>query len=297
MGKAIAKAGRAVIVGEVVIDIRGDQKVVAGAPLHVAAQLHALGWKVYFLSALGQDAEGDRAMAVLVELGIDTSLLQRVCDLTTPKVEIRPEGREHRFVFPTLGAISALQIPRRLPAHDLLVWSALIGVGSVGPERLDELMLRSSATFRCLDVNLRPPWIDREGLRRSVSATTILKVERSEVPTVLDVMCIDPEEGLKGLFGVVPGLEVICESAGADGAQLMLSDDREFHAPAPSVEVVDAVGAGDALTAGLMHAFALGMEPRAALHLALERARGVLSQPGGLPPEASEAAKRLAGIL
>jgi fructokinase len=295
--EALGAPGRALIAGEVVIDVRAGSRVVAGAPLHVAAQLRALGWQVSLLGALGRDPDGDWALAVIGELGIDTSLLQRIPDRPTPTVEVRAAEEGGGFVFPTLGALGAAEVPDELPAHGLLVWSALVGVGPGGRERLDELLARSAARLRVFDVNLRPPFVDPAVLRRSVLAANVVKAGRGEVRTVLDALGVPPEVGLWGLFGVARGLEAICESAGPEGARLLLADGRELSAPAPTAEVVDEVGAGDALTAGLAHAFALGMEPGAALGLALERARGVLSQPGGLPPEAPLAARRLAGVL
>ncbi|MDS0279809.1 PfkB family carbohydrate kinase [Halomicroarcula sp. S1AR25-4] len=50
------------------------------------------------------------------------------------------------------------------------------------------------------------------------------------------------------------GFERVAVSLGGDGA-VLVGADESYHAEAPSVEVVDTVGAGDALLAGLLAAF------------------------------------------
>lgn len=286
--------GRALVVGEAVVDVRPAGRVVAGAPVHVAAHLRVLGWEVSLLSALGRDADGDWVAETLDALGVGTGLLQRPSGLPTPVAEVRGDGS---FGIATLGAFAALEVPPGLPPHELLVWSPLVGWGGGGPERLGALLSRSRAETRVFDVNLRPPYVDSAVLRRSIQAATLVKTGRHETPTVLEALGVPPAEGLRGCFARAEGLRVVCESAGPDGARLLLVDGRELAEPALPVEVVDEVGAGDALTAGLAHGLALDMEPGAALRLGLARAAAVLSQPGGLPPEASLEARRLAGIV
>lgn len=287
--------GRALVVGEALIDVRPSGRVVAGAPVHVAAQLRVLGWEVSLLSAIGRDADGDWVAETLDALGVGTGLLQRPSGLPTPVAEVRGDGS---FGIATLGAFGALEIPPGLPPHELLVWSPLAGWGEGGLARLGALLERSRAKTLVFDVNLRPPYVDPVVLRHSIEAATLVKTGRHETPTVLDALDVPVGEGLRGCFARSDRLEAVCESAGPDGARLLLADGRELAEPAAAaVEVVDEVGAGDALSAGLGHAFAVGMEPGEALRFALGRAAAVLAQPGGLPAEAPLEARRLAGVV
>jgi fructokinase len=284
---------RALVVGEALIDSRPTGRVVAGAPVHVAAQLRVLGWEVWLLSAIGRDADGDWVAETLDALGVGTRLLQRAAGLPTPVADVRADGS---FGIATLGAFGALEVPPDLPPHELLVWSPLVGWGEGGLARLGALLERTRAGTRVFDVNLRPPYVDRAVLRCSIQAATLVKTSRHETPTVLEALGVPASEGLGGCFARAEHLRALCESAGDEGARLLLADGGELAERAYPVEVVDEVGAGDALTAGLAHAFALALEPGAALRLGLERSAGVLSQPGGLPLEAPLEARRLAGV-
>jgi len=57
-------------------------------------------------------------------------------------------------------------------------------------------------------------------------------------------------------------------SLGSDGA-MFIRGDHMFRAVPPSVEVVNTVGAGDALLAGFLHARATGMDDRESLAFAV----------------------------
>jgi sugar/nucleoside kinase (ribokinase family) len=61
----------------------------------------------------------------------------------------------------------------------------------------------------------------------------------------------DPEAGLKALAEIC-GIAVV--KLGARGA-MALQDGQVLHVPAPSVESLDATGAGDNFNAGFLHAW------------------------------------------
>ncbi|MCT9097060.1 1-phosphofructokinase [Haloarchaeobius sp. HME9146] len=60
------------------------------------------------------------------------------------------------------------------------------------------------------------------------------------------------------------GFETVVASLGSDGA-VLASSDGTYHAPALDVDVVDTVGAGDALLSGVLAALDRGVSPRQAL--------------------------------
>lgn len=76
--------------------------------------------------------------------------------------------------------------------------------------------------------------------------------------------CIDAATALRD-----QGFENVLASLGADGA-IMASDGAVLHAPSLDVDVIDTVGAGDALLAGVLSALDGGSTPEDAL------ARGIL---------------------
>jgi len=78
------------------------------------------------------------------------------------------------------------------------------------------------------------------------------------------------------------GCRGVCVTKGPDGAELLI-DGVAVRGRAPTIEVVDAVGAGDAFTAGLIHGVLTGQPADAALRGAIALGSLVASRAGGAP--------------
>ena len=61
---------KALVFGEVLWDIFGEEKKIGGAALNFAAHLASLGDEAQFCSAVGQDELGREARAVIKRLGV-----------------------------------------------------------------------------------------------------------------------------------------------------------------------------------------------------------------------------------
>ena len=71
----------------------------------------------------------------------------------------------------------------------------------------------------------------------------------------------------------------VCVSLGGDGA-ILVGPEKACHATAPQVQVRSTVGAGDALLAGLVAAFAQDQDLADALRLGICCGSGTAEQPG-----------------
>ncbi len=65
---------RALLFGEALIDEFPDRRVVAGAPLHIAAHLASFGWEALVVARVGDDADGRAIRERLERHGVGTSL-------------------------------------------------------------------------------------------------------------------------------------------------------------------------------------------------------------------------------
>ena len=74
--------------GEVLWDLFPEGARFGGAPANFACHAAILGGDVTMLSAVGSDARGDEAIAILGAFGIDTSLVQRIADAPTGSVGV-----------------------------------------------------------------------------------------------------------------------------------------------------------------------------------------------------------------
>lgn len=83
------------------------------------------------------------------------------------------------------------------------------------------------------------------------------------------------------------GFERVIASLGGDGAILVTENDV-FHEPAIETDVIDTVGAGDALLSGVLAAIDAGADEATALHTGVVAATAAVSTPGTDTPDLPE---------
>jgi 1-phosphofructokinase len=126
-----------------------------------------------------------------------------------------------------------------------------------------------------------------EQLDRLAGSYTLCKPNRAELaaatgaPTGTVEECARAAETLRST-----GFERVVASLGADGA-LVATRSGTVHVPAPEAEVVDTVGAGDALLAGVLAALAEGESDEDALRRGVAVASRVVGVPGTTIPARS----------
>ncbi len=123
------------------------------------------------------------------------------------------------------------------------------------------------ACVRVCDVNLRMPFCTPEVLRWSVSHATIIKVSDEELPQVFSLLdglglseretTLTPRDAARLLLAAFPQCELVATTLGAKGSMVTTRNGESEH-PGFPITVVDTVGAGDAFTAGLVHAYLRG---------------------------------------
>jgi len=271
---------RALSIGESVVDIYPDCRIVAGSPVHVAAHLVAMGWAVTLATRVGQDADAARIRETLRRYGIPEDAVESDPLLPTGSVTIHLHGDGHSFHIHKPAAWDALALHEAPPA-DVVVFGSLIGRSPVARSALGRL-LAQDFRMRVFDANLRPPDVHIETVRLGLEAATVMKVsddELSEVARVIEV----PADG-RSLFDYASELQWIAVTRGGRGAELWHRSGRSWSHPGGRVKIIDTVGAGDAFTAGLVHGLWSGVTGDEALAMAADAAESILGQRGGLPP-------------
>jgi fructokinase len=231
-----------------------------GAPLNVALVLGRSGNAVRFIGAVGADGHGDRLLAEMESAGIDARCVVR----TTQKTGlcfIASEGGSRRFLgYADSGAEYALAWDA-IAALDPLAgarWLAA-GSGSLTTEpmasslwrALDEAAARSVPVL--VDLNVRRHlWSVRERMigeaHRLAARATLLGGSED------DLVALGLPPTLAGMATLAPAA-VRWVTHAERGAELEAFG-RRYQRAADAVAVVDATGAGDAFTAGLLHAVA-----------------------------------------
>ncbi len=269
---------RALLFGEALIDEFPDRRVVAGAPLHIAAHLASFGWEALVVARVGDDADGRAIRTRLERHGVDTARLEvdRVLPTGTVAITLHPGGG-HSFTIRRPAAWDAVAGPEVIPEHDVLYFGTLALRDARSRATLERIL--AVGAVRLVDANLRPPDYDAARLRFAVGHADVFKASAEELPAVADLLGVAADP--RALFAF--GSEWVCVTHGAGGAELHHRDGAHWEAPGRPVEVVDTVGAGDAFLAGLIDGLTSTGDGAVALEQAQRVAAAIVGQRGGFP--------------
>jgi fructokinase len=146
------------------------------------------------------------------------------------------------------------------------------------------LLDATPAARRFYDVNLRDGSYTPDLVRTLIRQAHVLKLSHQELPLVQE-MCGITGVSLQQFCRAIAAafeLETVCISRGAEGCALLL-DGEYVEAPGFRIVVADAIGAGDAFSAALVHGISSGWPALQAAGFANRVGALVASRPGGTP--------------
>jgi fructokinase len=301
---AQAESSLVVGLGELIWDVFPEGRRLGGAPSNFAYLSRLLGAEAAVASRVGRDPLGAEALERLARAGASTGYIQHDDSHPTGTVGVRiGEGGEPRF---NVNENSAWDYLEWTPE-----WSGLadgVGVvcfGTLGqrhPAARETVMRFLEATrpgaLRLFDVNLRHSFFTPEMLARSLSLSTVVKLNEEESAAAAGMLGLRASgarataEALMRRFD----LELVAVTRGAGGSLLVSREGADEHPGFPA-RVADTIGCGDAFAAAL----AFSRRRGASLALSNEVANRVgawLSTQPGATPEADPAtvARLLEGL-
>ncbi len=247
---------RPVILGEVLFDIfEGGEPILGGAPFNVAWNLKALGQNPLFISRVGDDELGEKALAAMTRWGIDTRGVQIDRDHPTGVVEVSLKGGQPEFSILPDQACDFIDRGRAIESlndgdFSLLYHGTLLA--RTGASRSLIHSIRASLRLPVfVDVNLRAPWWDIDCAYEAVSHASWAKLNSDELRDLSDISFHDEKTMLDAAerFCERFSLKALVVTLGAVGSLMVTKDGvinwgSELHG-----EVIDTVGAGDAFSA------------------------------------------------
>jgi sugar/nucleoside kinase (ribokinase family) len=260
---------------EVVVD--RDELRIGGSATNSALALRAFGAGFQLAANTGDDIYGRWMREGLAPHSATWPLAEGA---STVSVGITHPNGERTFLT-TRGHLPALTWAQ---VEAMLDWERLAGgwlllCGSFLTDALtrDYGLLFDRADLHGIRVALDTGW-PTEGWTESGLARARAWIARSGALLVNEVEAASLAGGANGAaaLGALrammdrPGLVVI--KRGPDGALLMTADGQVLQAPAPRVDVLDTIGAGDVFNAAFLHALAQGRDPQAALELGVNTA-------------------------
>ena len=278
-------------------------RAIGGAESNVACTLARAGHTVRWVSRVGADGFGDHLVETIAASGVDVSAVQR--DRHRPTgVYFRTAGERAttlaaapgraEVVYYRKGSAASALSPALVRRGDAWAGRVLHLTGITGALSPTCLALMRRLTHRepgrplvSFDVNHRPalwhgadPWLLAE-LARGCDLVFVGEDEAQAAWGLADAAAIR---------AALPEPPVLVVKQGAAGAVLFGDPARPpLHVPAPTVDVVAHVGAGDAFAAGFLSATLRGLPPRDRLRHGHLLAAAALTVPGDLAEPPSRA--------
>lgn len=279
---------RVLCFGEVLWDVLPQGCYLGGAPLNVAFHLRQLGLRPVIVSAVGEDALGDEARSAIEASGVDVSAVSRHASWPTGTavVELDAEGQaSYRFPGSVAWDDIAVDVVLGGPAPAAIVFGTLALRTAANRTALLRVLEAFPHAWVVCDLNLRPPHDDLTPLAELLAKANLLKFNADEARCLVGRRTMTDDEMIAVLRDRFGG-RAVCITRGADGA-IIADEGGVWRASAPSIAVVDTIGAGDAFTAGLI-AGRLRQDGAEEWSVALESAVGlgafVASRAGAQPP-------------
>jgi fructokinase len=250
--------------GELLWDCFPDRRLPGGAPANVAFHAQQLGLSAATVTRVGCDPLGDEICEFLKSRGLCLDLVQRDPLHGTGTVTVEAGGTTEataaatKYTFKPDSAWDFLEptppLLEAMRAAQAVCFGTLAQRCPVSRGAIHTCL--AAASNRCLivyDVNLRPPFFEREWIERSLHRARIAKLNDDEVrvlAVMLDAGVSDNERFARWLMSRYD-LELVCVTRGAAGCLLVGAGDV-VDEPGVPVDVIDTVGAGDAFTAALI---------------------------------------------
>ncbi|HMB58724.1 MAG TPA: carbohydrate kinase [Xanthomonadales bacterium] len=279
---------RVVIFGEVLFDSFPDgSRTLGGAPFNVAWHLRALGMDPLMITRIGNDAAGAEVRSAMTQWGLDTSGLQTDPQLPTGMVRVQFDAGEPQYTIVHPSAFDAIDHRAAAAAAGnragLLYHGSLALRSTTSREALEQLRYNlHGITF--IDVNLRPPWWDKQTILEWVGAADWVKLNEHELQQLSGTSGSPTDQA--ALFLSHHGLSGVILTRGERGAAIVSAGQAVHHVkPRGEIRLVDTVGAGDAFTSIMLLGLIKKWAPEQALRLAQDFASQICGQRGALVRE------------
>lgn len=276
-----------------------------GAIFNTAIALGRLGAPSGFFSGLSSDFLGDILRSGLVGSNVDFSLCA-TSDRPTTLAFVRLMNGQARYAFYDENTAGRMIAPDDLPILDDRVSALLFGAISLIPEpsgSVYEALMAREAKKRVimLDPNIRPGFIKDPAshlarMRRMIALSDIVKLSDEDI-----IWFGEGNDHAKiAAEWLTRGPKLVIITRGAQGADAYTRRGK-ISVPGVPVKVVDTVGAGDTVNAGILaalHAHGLLTKQaiadlsddaiHSALALGVRAAAVTVSRAGANPPWAHE---------
>ena len=279
-------------IGEILWDRIAGEERLGGAPFNFALHAARLGHDVSFVSAVGGDARGERALAQAARRGLSTALIKYAPGRETGVVDVAVDcagqpgysiRRPAAYDFPFLADEEIAVLTAAQP--DWIYFGTLQQTAEAARRLTRRLLDTNPAAGRFYDVNLRRGCYRPDLVEELLGLADAVKLNEAEAAELgealgfaggsLERFCRAGTERF--------GWRGVCVTRGEQGCALLL-DGRYAERPGRRILVVDTVGAGDAFAAAFLHGWSLRWDAERIGDFA-NRAGALVAGKAGATPE------------
>ncbi len=283
-------------IGEVLWDLVGETEYLGGAPFNFAAHLGKLGHTVSFISAVGNDARGQRILDSMSQMDLTTRYVRQIDNYPTgtASVNFDAQGQPH-FIIARPAAYDFPQLTEKDFAELLsqpIDWIYFGTLQQMSPNarQLTDRLLNSREfnselrTRHFYDVNLRSDSYEPALVLESLAQATVVKLNDTEVEEIVAMVgetYASLEEFCRS-YSAKFGWEAVCITQGAQGCALLIGNEY-VAADGYSVTVADYRGSGRCLRGSFRPWIGKWMAGTANRGLRNRVGALVASRPGAIP--------------
>ncbi|MDX1591711.1 MAG: carbohydrate kinase [Balneolaceae bacterium] len=283
--------------GEILWDIFPDYKKPGGSPANLAYHLHVLKNESYLISRVGDDEYGRELLNFIRKKGLTSEYIQKDPENPTGTVTVQFDGDEPSYTIHEPAAWDYIEVNTKLEKSiansDALCFASLSQRNPVSAASLNQLL--DSVSENCLtvfDLNLRPPFVDRDRIKQCIHRSKVIKFNMDEMKQVSE--WFETDQLADDLLRADPD-KVILLTLGGDGSAMYTRDGYVEQKAFPISNGGDFVGVGDAFLACITHLLLKDEKPEQILLKANRYAAEVASSKGGMPDISDEVIEEILG--
>lgn len=275
--------------GEVLYDVLPEGAKLGGAPANFAYHASQFGFNAMAVSAVGNDALGDQALATFDKNGLKYIIPRVAYPTGTVNVSLDEAGVPTYTFTPN---VAWDHIPFTPEMKAIAKEARAVCFGSLAQRSTESretihqfLEATPEDCVKIFDVNLRGNFYNKEVLGEGVKHADILKINDEELVTfgsMFDYPGLDMEEKCRIIMHRY-NLKMVVLTCGTNGSYVFAPNDLTSFKPTPKVEVADTVGAGDSFTGAFTAAILSGKTIQEAHELAVKVSAYVCTQKGAMP--------------
>jgi fructokinase len=282
--------------GEMLWDMLPTGKMPGGAPMNVAIHLKNFGNSATIISRVGTDDLGTELVDFVKENGLETQFIQHGQTHLTGVVKVNMDDKNnvsYKIVQPVAWdyILCENEAVEAVKNSDCFVFGSLSARSEQTFDTLKKFL--KIAPFKVLDINLRPPYYNKETIEFLLQNTDLLKLNHLELEEVsawfFEAGTI--QENLKRLSELFK-INTICVTLGADGASL-LHKNNIYESAGFEVDVIDTIGSGDSFLASFLSNFLKNVPVQKALIEACAMGALVATKHGASPKISKEEIEKL----